>query len=77
MPFDKSLDKQIFSESKDIESTRITVSVMSYNEGEKKLQISRENKDASENYRFSKLGRMSKSEIEAILPAIQKAVENM
>lgn len=77
MPFDKSLDKELFSEKTDIDSTRITVSVMSYNEGEAKLQISRENQDSSGNYRFSKLGRMSKTEIEAILPLIQKAIGNM
>ncbi len=77
MPFDKSLDKELFSEKIDIDSTRITVSVMSYNEGEAKLQISRENKDSSENYRFSKLGRMSKVEAEAVLPIIQKAIGSM
>ncbi len=77
MPFDKSLDKELFSEKVDIEATRITVSVMSYNEGEAKLQISRENRDSSDNYRFSKLGRMSKVEAEAILPIIQKAIGSM
>lgn len=73
MAFDKSLDKELFSESKDFERSRITVSVFSYNEGTPKLQISRENKDASGEYSFAKLGRLTKEEVEVILPMIEKA----
>ena len=73
MAFDKSLDKALFSESVEFESTKITVSVFSYNEGTPKLQISRENKSAEGELRFSKLGRMIKEEVEAILPLIEKS----
>jgi hypothetical protein len=45
MPFDPNLDKKLFSEIKEFETTRITVAVCQYNEGEKKLQISRENRN--------------------------------
>lgn len=76
MPYDPSLDKKVFSETKDFENTRITVGVFSYNDGEKKLQLSRENMVQDE-WRFAKLGRMSKDEIEAVLPSIQSAVEKM
>lgn len=78
MAFDKSLDKELFSESADFQGTRITVSVFSYNDGMPKLQLSRENMSASTSeYQFSKLGRLTKQEIEAILPLIQKAIEKM
>ena len=77
MAFDPNLDKQLFAEAKEFETTRITVSVQQYNEGEKKLQIARENKSAEGEYRFAKLGRMVKGEAEAILPLIKKALEFM
>jgi len=77
MPYDKSLDIEIFKDVKEFEETRITVGVFSYNGGEKKLQISRENKNASEEWRFAKLGRMNKAEIQEILPSISTAIESM
>ena len=74
--FDKNLDKELFSEAKDFTGSRITVGVFSYNDGTPKLQISRENKSASSGeYTFSKLGRMTKEEVEAILPLIEKAMK--
>jgi len=78
MAFDKNLDKELFSESAKFEITRITVSVFSYNDGTPKLQISREilNTNSGE-YQFSKLGRLTKDEIKAILPLINKAIESM
>ena len=78
MAFDKNLDKQLFSESADLQNTRITVGVFSYNDGMPKLQLSRENmNNSSGEYSFAKLGRLTKQEIEAILPLIQKAIEKM
>jgi hypothetical protein len=77
MPFDSNLDKKLFSETKEIELTRITVAVCQYNEGEKKLQISRENRSQEGDWRFAKLGRMFKDEVEAVLPLMQKALESM
>ena len=71
--FDKSLDKELFSESVDFERSRITVAVFAYNEGIPKLQISRENKNAEGEYSFAKLGRMTKEEVEAVLPLMEKA----
>ena len=76
MPFNKELDKELFSENVELDNTKITVSVMSYNEGAPKIQISRENK-IGEEYRFSKLGRMSKKELESVLPLINKALDVM
>lgn len=75
MAFDKSLDKELFSETIQLETTRITVAVFSYNEGIPKLQISRENLNpTSGEYRFSKLGRMIEEEAVAVLPLMQKAL---
>ena len=77
MPFDPNLDKKLFSETKELETTRITVAVHQYNEGEKKLQISRENRNQNGEWNFAKLGRMFKDEVEAIIPLMPKALEHM
>ena len=77
MPYDPNLDESLFSKSWEGESERLTVSVYSYNQGIKKLQITRENKDLQGNFRFAKLGRMSKEETESILPLIQEALNHM
>ena len=77
MPYDSSLDEQLFSKSWEADATKITVSVYSYNQGPKKLQITRENRDANGNFRFTKLGRIAKEELEAIMPFIEEAMGNM
>ena len=77
MPFDSSKDEKIFSKEHETDFERISVSVYSYNRGAKKLQISRENKTEQGEYRFAKLGRMTKEEVEAILPLMQEAIEHM
>ncbi|MBF0121901.1 MAG: hypothetical protein HQL21_00665 [Candidatus Omnitrophica bacterium] len=77
MPYDKSLDVEIFKEIKEFDGTRVTVGVFSYNGGEKKMQVGRENQDASGEWRFSKLGRMTKNEVQDVVPVMMKAVERM
>ncbi len=78
MAFNKELDKELFSETVDFETTKITVAVFSYNSGTPKLQISRENLNTNDGtYAFAKLGRMTKDEAEAILPLMQKALGSM
>jgi len=71
--FDKSLDKEMFSKSVEFERSRITVAVFAYNNGTPKLQLSRENRSADGEFVFAKLGRLLKSELEAILPLIEEA----
>ena len=71
--FDKNLDKELFSEPLEFERSRITVAVFSYNNGTPKLQISRENKTAAGEYTFAKLGRMTKEEVAAVMPLMEKA----
>ena len=75
--FDKSKDKEIFSETVQFETSRITVGVFSYNDGEKKLQISRENMNQDGEWSFAKLGRMFKDEVEKVIPVMEKALEHM
>ena len=77
MPYDKSLDVEVFKEVKEFDGTRVTVGVFSYNGGEKKMQVGRENQDASGEWRFSKLGRMTKDEVQAVVPVMTKAVDSM
>ena len=77
MAFDKNLDKSIFSETINFETSRITVGVFSYNDGEKKLQISRENMSQNGEWSFAKLGRMFKDEAEKVIPVMEKALEHM
>ena len=76
MPYDPALDVETFKEVKDFEGTRIRVGVFSYNNNEKKLQITRENETQGE-WRFTKLGRLTKDEAKAIIPVMMKAIENM
>lgn len=77
MPYDPNLDECLFTKSWETETQRLTVRIFSYNQGTKKLQISRENKDSEGNFRFAKLGRLNKEEVENILPFIQEALKNM
>jgi len=77
MPYDSSLDAQVFSKSWETDAGKIAVSVFSYNNGPKKIQIVREIKDRNGEYMFAKLGRLSKEEMEAVLPLIQEALKAM
>ena len=77
MPYDANLDKEIFTKSHENDDGKISVSVHSYNNGPKKLQIVRENRDPEGALRFAKLGRMTKEEAQAVLPLIQEALTNM
>lgn len=77
MPYDSSLDESLFSKSWEGDSGRLTVSVYSYNKGTKKLQVARENRGPEGEYRFAKLGRMTKEEVEAVVPYIQEALKHM
>lgn len=77
MPYDANLDKQLWTKAWEDDATKISVSVYSYNNGPKKLQISRETKNAEGELRFGKLGRMTKEEVEQVLPLMQEAIGNL
>jgi hypothetical protein len=75
--FDSSLDETLFSKALEGDGVKVVVSVHSYNNGQKKLQLVRETKDAEGNWRFGKLGRLTKAEVEGILPMINEAIGHM
>lgn len=77
MPYDSSLDEQLFSKSWENDTGKIVVSVYSYNGGQKKLQLTREIQDREGRPGFAKLGRLSKEEAQGILPLIQEALNSM
>ena len=77
MPYDSSLDTQVFTRFGENDSGKIVVSVYSYNQGPKKIQIVREIKDKNGEYAFAKLGRLIKEEAQGILPLIQEALKAM
>ena len=77
MPFDSSLDECLFEKFYETDLDRLSVRVCSYNKGPKKLQISRESKGPQVDFRFAKLGRVTKEEVKALLPLIQEALKNM
>ena len=77
MPYDASLDKEIFSKSVECETGKLSVKIMSYNDGVRKLQISRERMGTEGTLKFAKLGRMSKEEVESVLPLITEAQSEM
>ncbi len=77
MPYDKALDECVIAKSWESDQERLTVSVFSYNKGAKKLQLTRENKNAKGELRFAKLGRLTKEEIDALLPLINEVRASM
>ena len=77
MPYDSSLDTCLYTKSTENDLGRLTVSVYSYNNGPKKLQISRETRDRDGNFNFGKLGRLSREELEAIMPFCKEALGHM
>ncbi len=77
MPYDSSLDVQLFSKSWETENGKIVVSVYSYNNGPKKMQITREIKNREGKSNFAKLGRLSKDELQGVLPLIKEALAIM
>ena len=77
MPYDASLDECLYKKEWETDNDRLTVSIYSYNQGVKKLQINRENRNAQGELRFAKLGRLTKEEAEAVIPMMQEALGKM
>ena len=76
--FDPALDKEIWSESVQVaENMSLKVSVMSYNEGMAKLQISRERTNKDGQPGWAKLGRMTLDEVTKVMPLMEKAKEHL
>ena len=77
MPYDANLDVGSFSRFWQNDTGKIVVSVPSYNNGPINLQITRELEDKQGNPPFAKLGRLSREEVEGILPIIEEALKSM
>jgi len=77
MPYKSDLDVQSYSNSWENDTDKIIVSVHSYNNGPRKLQITREIKNRDGKLSFTRLGRLSKDEITGIMPLIQEALKSM
>ncbi len=76
MAFDPKLDKELFKTEKNFETTKLIVSIRSYNEGLPKIQISRSNR-TNDNWVFAKLGRLTKEEAEALSEMLKEAVSHL
>ena len=74
MAYDPSLDEQVFAKAWEHEAGRLVVGVYSYNGGPRKVQIRREPKEEGGRPTFAKLGRLTKEELEGILPLLQEAL---
>jgi len=70
MPYDADLDKTLWEEKVEVGDYVFEVKVMQYNEGTKKINIQRFRGEM-----FNKLGRVTAEEAEAIMPLLQKAIE--
>lgn len=77
MPYESSLDKQLFAKSWESSMAKLVVGVYSYNNGPKKVQISRELKTEEGRPGFAKLGRLTKEELQAILPLLEEALTKL
>ena len=77
MPYDASLDKELFAKSWESETDKLTVGVYCYNNGAKKVQIRREPKGEGDRPSFAKLGRLTKEELQGILPLLQEALAQL
>jgi len=77
MAYDKNLDEQVFARAWQGDGSKLTVGVYSYNHGQKKVQISRELTGEEGKPAFAKLGRLTKEELEAVLPLLQEALTVM
>ncbi len=77
MPYDKALDECVVAKSWENEQEKLTASVFSYNKGTKKLQLTRENKNTKGELRYAKLGRLTKEEVDGLLPLIKEIRTSM
>ena len=77
MAYDSSLDEQVFAKSWQGNGAKLTVAVYSYNHGPKKVQISREITTDESRPGFAKLGRLTKEELQAILPLLEEALAQL
>ena len=74
MAYEASLDQELFAKAWENDAGRLVVGVYSYNGGPRKVQIRREPKEEDGKPSFAKLGRLTKEELQGILPLLQEAL---
>lgn len=72
MPYDQSLDESLWQEKVGVGEYTLEVKVMRYNNGVPKISLQRFRGEM-----FSKLGRLTVEEAEAMLPLIEKAAQEI
>lgn len=77
MAYDASLDEELFAKAWESDAGRLVVGVYSYNGGPRKVQIKRELKEEADRPSFAKLGRLTKEELQGILPLLQEALGHL
>ena len=77
MAYDPSADQKIFAKAWENDIGRLVVGVYSYNGGPRKVQIKREPKEEDGRPAFAKLGRLTKEELQGILPLLQEALSHL
>lgn len=77
MSYDPNLDRKLFDTYWQKNDGRIRVAIYSYDNGVKRIQIHRERQSIDGEWRFSYLGRLTKEEVENLLPLLKAAVEKM
>lgn len=77
MAYEPSLDQEIFAKAWENDAGRLIVGVYSYNNGPRKVQIRREPKEEGGRSSFAKLGRLTKEELQGILPLLQEALGHL
>ena len=76
--YDATKDVKVFTKEIEVGESKITLDVCSYNNGEKKVQISRSNKSKEDgSWVFAKLGRLKKDELALIYKAIPEVHKNL
>ncbi|MBI2884773.1 MAG: hypothetical protein HYY15_01200 [Candidatus Omnitrophica bacterium] len=74
MAYDASVDQELFSKAWENDAMKLVVGIYSYKGGAKKVQIRREPKGEEGRASFAKLGRLTKEELQGILPLLQEAL---
>jgi hypothetical protein len=82
--YERDLDKTIWSKDVDISSPynkgtkfKFVVSVMSYKGGQPKIDLKRLSYGAFQKGEYGKIGRITKDEMESLIPAIKEAMGRM
>jgi len=73
----EDLDRKIFSKTWVGKNWQIEVTVYSYQGGRPKLQLTRQKATRSQHRPYAKLGRLSRDELDGIMPFLQEALHHM